>query len=51
MRDAYGKTIPLRMITEPKYLFYIVTQESDTSKRRLDIDLKSVKDAIKSDEV
>lgn len=47
----FQRRIPLKMFTDPKRLFDVITKCSQTQERRIMIDLQTVRDAYSSQEI
>lgn len=51
LQPALGKRIPVRMYTDSKSLFDTITKRSQTSEKRLLIDLATVREAYRKKEI
>lgn len=51
LEEMFGKLIPLKMRTDSKQMFEVVTKSSSTSERRLMIDIEVAREAYNANEI
>ena len=51
LEDILGKKLPLKMLTDSKCLFDIITKQSETTEKRLEIDVKAVREGYNAFEI